>query len=87
MTLVVAVFLLFAAIRRRRLPEERSNVMDRRILWNGKKCVHCGRCARECKAGVFIKTGDRIAIDVTKCTSCGICAKACPKGALELIPR
>ncbi len=55
------------------------------IDWDKKKCVHCGRCVKECpnKANKFTKDGT-YEIFYHNCTYCQHCILACPVDALRL---
>lgn len=49
-------------------------------------CILCGRCVRECAAGVHsvVKDSKVIVSDDSKCVACQRCAAFCPVGALRI---
>ena len=55
------------------------------IDWDAKKCIHCGRCVKECpnKANSFSKEGN-FEIFYHNCTYCQHCILSCPVKALRL---
>ena len=57
------------------------------IIWDKDKCVQCGKCAKICNFGAFVKEGKKVTYDVEKCWGCTICAPNCPKGAITLKKR
>jgi len=57
--------------------------LDRAIVKDEDKCVHCGACLSICPVEVFsIDSDRRVVADTTKCIQCGVCVKVCPVGAL-----
>jgi uncharacterized protein len=53
--------------------------------WDGKKCVHCGRCIENCPTGACAEgKGGKIEINIHNCVYCKHCAKSCPTGAIEV---
>lgn len=57
------------------------------IQWDQEKCIQCGKCAKICNFGAFVKEGKKVTYDVEKCWGCTICAPNCPKGAITLKKR
>ncbi len=59
--------------------------LDKRIVWDKKKCTHCGLCIDVCptKALIFRKPEMRIEFDKRKCIACELCLKICPVKAIE----
>ncbi|MDR0966365.1 MAG: 4Fe-4S binding protein [Myxococcales bacterium] len=45
------------------------------------KCIHCGLCARRCKASCI--DSERGHIDASRCVACMNCVGNCPKGAIR----
>ncbi len=59
--------------------------IDRAIVKDEDKCVHCGACLSICPVEVFsLDEEKRVVIDTSKCIHCGVCVKVCPVGALTL---
>jgi pyruvate formate lyase activating enzyme len=59
------------------------------ILWDGARCIACGRCRAACPAGTARPgRGEASAARVpAECTGCGACARACPAEARRLAGR
>ena len=60
-----------------------SQLKENEILYNAKKCVHCGACVPVCPKGCHTLT-ERHNFNRENCIGCGKCAKACKASALEL---
>ena len=65
-------------------PETQSG--KREVLFDGAKCIGCGRCESICEKGVHTFL-DGHKMDRKKCIGCGVCATICPAGALEICGR
>ncbi|MHA2050094.1 MAG: 4Fe-4S binding protein [Promethearchaeota archaeon] len=52
---------------------------------DNNKCVHCGRCEKECHFKARTIQNDRLLFDSIRCFGCGICVSKCPNHAIELI--
>ena len=55
-----------------------------RIIWDEKKCVACGRCAKVCNFSAFKQEGRKITFEEKNCWGCTICGSNCPVGAIAL---
>ena len=55
-----------------------------RIIWDEKKCVACGRCAKVCNFGAFRQVGRKITFEEKDCWGCTICGSNCPVGAISI---
>ncbi|WP_455760028.1 4Fe-4S dicluster-binding protein [Cloacibacillus evryensis] len=55
-----------------------------RIIWDEKKCVACGRCAKVCNFGAFRQAGRKITFEEKDCWGCTICGSNCPVGAISI---
>ena len=61
-------------------------IVEKRLVVDGDKCIHCGACYSLCPAGVIRLEEDyTVAFDEDKCVSCGLCIDACPTRALNLL--
>ena len=59
--------------------------LERVLVRDDEKCVHCGACVSICPTEVFrFNEEKKIDVDITKCLHCGVCVKVCPFGALSL---
>ena len=56
-----------------------------RIIWDEKKCVGCGKCAKVCNFGAFKNEGRKITFDEKDCWGCTICSSNCPVGAITIV--
>jgi len=58
------------------------------LVWNEKKCIHCGKCIPACNhhANSFKKDG-KYHVNYHNCTLCQHCMKVCPTGAITLDSR
>lgn len=54
------------------------------LLYDSKKCLHCGRCAEVCPMSAHTMTEEGHFFDRQQCTGCGICCKNCLPEALEI---
>lgn len=57
------------------------------ILWDQEKCIQCGKCAKICNFGAFVKEGKKVSYHPEKCWGCTICAPNCPREAITLKKR
>ena len=55
-----------------------------RILWNEKKCVGCGKCAKICNFRAFRRVGKRVIFEERDCWGCTVCKSHCPVGAISI---
>ncbi|MFH1175589.1 MAG: 4Fe-4S binding protein [bacterium] len=57
-----------------------------RPVFDHKKCIACGNCARVCPEGAcFLVSGKKYyECDLDYCKGCGICVKECPAGAIKM---
>ncbi len=51
---------------------------------SGKKCVGCGRCARQCAHGAIALNDKKAKIDPKKCVGCAGCIPICHEGAIDV---
>lgn len=77
------VFLKGCPLRCKWCSNPESQLPRRQVLWDRKKCLHCGTCLRTCPAGA-ISGDDVVRVDHAKCTACGICVNSCPGAALKM---
>ena len=58
-----------------------------KIQVDNDACMHCGLCAKNCKAAcIHIEKGQPAVIDYTRCVSCGDCIPVCSKQAIKHAP-
>ena len=60
-----------------------SQKADVQILWDGKKCLHCRNCVRNCPQKAVCAEAERISISGTRCVGCQTCVNTCPAQALR----
>ncbi len=53
------------------------------IKINGKKCLLCEECVKNCPAGALSKEEDKIVVDKNECVECYCCGESCPNGAIS----
>ncbi len=51
---------------------------------DAENCVHCGQCAKNCKASCI--DAAHAVIDASRCVSCFNCLDSCSRGALAYVP-
>jgi len=54
------------------------------LVFNARKCVHCGECARVCPSGVHEVTAEGYSVNRGHCATCGRCVDACSEHGLEI---
>lgn len=54
------------------------------ILWDEKKCIHCGKCTRTCNFEAFVKEKGKVQFVEEKCLGCTLCQSHCPVNAITL---
>lgn len=60
-----------------------SQTIGPKLMYNEKKCVHCGKCVENCPAGAIkIKNGS-LEFDRTQCMKCRSCEKICLQNAIQ----
>ena len=59
----------------------------RRLIWDRKRCVHCGACVGQCSQGAFRVRLDTMetAFEADKCVTCNRCVPACSYGAVKIV--
>ena len=58
--------------------------LDRAIVKDDEKCVHCGLCISICPVEVFKIEDYRVVAETSRCIHCGVCVEVCPTKALSL---
>ena len=59
------------------------------ILWDAKKCLHCGTCIKSCPTLAVKNIDGKISVDHKKCSGAGVCSERgiciekCPAHALK----
>lgn len=53
-------------------------------VFDYKKCVSCGDCARSCPAGIIDMTSGKPVPNLEKCIRCFCCHELCPKKAVDI---
>lgn len=66
-------------------PESQSVAPE--VGWFEEQCLHCGRCAENCKHGAICMEDGGVCIDHARCVACGDCLQDCAGGALKLFGR
>ncbi|MDL2318359.1 glycyl-radical enzyme activating protein [Eubacteriales bacterium OttesenSCG-928-A19] len=66
-------------------PESQARMPQ--MLWDQRKCAHCGACVASCENEALSDDGHTIVIDHTQCAVCLRCAEQCPQQALEVSGR
>ena len=60
-----------------------SQKIGSKLMYNEKKCVHCGKCVENCPAGVIkIKNGS-LEFDRNHCLHCKTCEEGCIQNAIQ----
>ncbi len=55
------------------------------IFWHAERCLHCGKCALHCPAGVHRWVDGVHTLDRSRqCQGCRRCEESCPAGALNV---
>ena len=57
--------------------------MEKDIIFNPQKCIHCGRCIDICHKNHIVENDD-VVFRRDGCIKCGKCADVCPSGALSV---
>lgn len=62
------------------------SLFTKSIIWNEKKCVHCGACTAVCISGALKLSPDtgELTFDKESCLICELCHDACPLGAIDV---
>ena len=57
------------------------------LVWDQKKCVHCGGCTGQCTTGALTIDPQTFEVhyDSSHCIACKLCIPACSYGAIESI--
>ena len=80
------VFLKGCPLRCKWCANPESQSTRTQILYDRKKCLHCGTCLRSCKAGALKMDEDGyIHVLHEKCQACLTCTGLCPGGALTSV--
>ena len=61
-----------------------SKWKEPQILWDKRKCTHCGACVRVCRNEAARYEEDRLIMDWDFCEKCGLCVDICPNEARSL---
>jgi len=62
-------------------PESQSPRVQ--VLYDMKKCLHCGKCVQSCpEQALHMDQSGKIHIEREHCTACLVCTKLCPQNAL-----
>ena len=77
------VFLKGCPLRCRWCANPESQNPHIQILYDAKKCVHCGTCVKNCpESALTMDETGHIHINRQRCTACLQCCKTCPRQAL-----
>lgn len=61
-----------------------SQLADKQVVWDKKKCLNCHHCIGICPVEAISYDGSAgIRIDHTRCVGCGRCTQECPGKALK----
>ena len=60
-----------------------SQPVQKQILWDRTKCLHCGHCEQVCPLGAITTADGKISVDHESCSVCGTCVHECPGRALK----
>ncbi|NLK00225.1 MAG: 4Fe-4S binding protein [Clostridia bacterium] len=54
--------------------------IDRQVVLEKEKCIHCGACTAVCFTGALIlsQTDWQLLFEPDKCVACQLCVEACP---------
>ncbi len=77
------VFLKGCPLRCKWCSNPESQLSRRQVLWDRKKCLHCGICLHSCPEAA-VSGPDPVRIDHAKCTGCGVCVDRCSGMALKM---
>ena len=78
------VFLKGCPLRCKWCSNPESQSPKNQVLWDEKKCIHCGTCGKNCSSGAVLFSEKRVSIDHAKCVGCGACIHICPGMALKM---
>ena len=77
------VFLKGCPLRCQWCANPESQMERVQIAYDGKKCLHCGKCVRVCPENALsMEEGGRICVDFHRCIGCLACTGTCPGRAL-----
>mgnify|MGYP000871074136 CR=1 FL=1 len=62
-----------------------SQQIKPQLMYNVKKCLKCGTCARNCPQHAISIVGDHLEFDRSKCVACKTCEANCPGKAIHFI--
>lgn len=54
------------------------------IIWDGNKCIGCGKCVSICNFGAFKRLNNKVVYNAQDCRGCTICSNNCPVGAISI---
>eukprot|EP01105_Mastigella_eilhardi_P011320 TRINITY_DN2618_c0_g1_i3.p2 TRINITY_DN2618_c0_g1~~TRINITY_DN2618_c0_g1_i3.p2 ORF type:complete len:106 (+),score=28.53 TRINITY_DN2618_c0_g1_i3:65-382(+) len=54
------------------------------VMLNTDKCVHCGKCERECPLYCVVMVGNKPLLTKDNCIKCGHCIGVCPTGCYSM---
>lgn len=64
-----------------------SQTIGRKLMYDERKCVKCGRCVANCKQKAIEMIGDSLVFHRERCIGCGTCEKGCLQDAIQLSGR
>jgi ferredoxin len=65
----------------------RAILPAKNLVWDEKKCTHCGACVGQCLPSAFAVDAAtrKVVFDAQRCIACELCIPACSYGAIESI--
>lgn len=71
-----------------KMNNKRDNLQNLKVAHiDGKKCIGCGSCKRNCEYGAIFRGKEYYIINIELCVGCKVCATKCPADAITYIDK
>ncbi|MFV0516484.1 MAG: DUF362 domain-containing protein [Aminipila sp.] len=68
------------------MEDNRTSLNKKQVAFiDGKKCVGCGSCKRNCPEDAINRGSEFYIVNKDKCVGCGICITKCPADAISYL--